>query len=145
MIRAESNRKEKSSKKNNIADHRFPLEGRGCSETIREKFDTSTRYNVATQLQGSVEAADGSLKDESTGKIKNACFKIDENQMLLRCQYYLWIKNQRTHTFRNFSIFNFQDYCYAHAHENVNIKRGLCKVYASSDVYSHDYSMTIES
>lgn len=107
-------RKDKSSKKSNMADPRFPLgggrleSGECRSETVREKFDTSSRYNVATQHEGAVEAADGSLNDESTGKIKKRFFKIYEIQILLRCQYYLWTKDQRTYTLCNISIFHFQ-------------------------------------
>ena len=73
-------RKGANTKAVNIANPRFALENTGrlksgeCrSEVIRDMFDTSTRYNVATQLEGAVYAADGSLKDESTGKIRIFC------------------------------------------------------------------------
>ena len=73
-------RKGPNTKALNIATPRFPLEetarlksGDCRSRVIRDKFDTSTRYNVATQLEGAVYATDGSLKDESTGKIRIFC------------------------------------------------------------------------
>ena len=71
-------RKGANTKASNIATPRFPLEetarlksGDCRSRVIREKFDTITPYNVATQLEGAVYAADGSLKDASTVKIRN--------------------------------------------------------------------------